>query len=376
VTGLEEGAGMSNTHIAAKTTAAHGSGPKSVLVNFATNRARLPDDRIFGADFDQQHIYVVGTIEVDRVSLKPDPNSLKVEGPPKAKDNSPLTLSDATKKQDQGSLVAKFASELAQHQKGASPSADNGGLLFIHGYNNSFLDSMAAAADLVLKYDLSHVFCFSWPSFGDWLNYKGDQSHAQQSAPAVGLWFANMLAQLSDKDPLLHLICHSMGNRVLSGALQTIKVAAPHVLNKRYFEHAIIAAADVSWDAFVQETQLKKLPPLSQWVHIYTNGNDLVLALSGAINHNARLGAFGPDQTFPQMPPQTIWIDCSAVGGLGEPGNLFAGHRYYRLSPPVIADLQAVLSGKKPTQISGRRADPNPTIHGRKFYMDLSNLVA
>jgi esterase/lipase superfamily enzyme len=346
------------------------------LVNFATNRARVSDNRIFGPEFDQEHIYVLGTIEVDRVSLQSDPNSLKLEGPPKARDNSQLTLSRAASKEDDGSLVARFASQLAQHQKDTSRSADNGGLLFIHGYNNTFLDSMTAAADLVLKYDLSHVFCFSWPSYGDWLNYKGDQAHAQQSAPAVGSWFANMLAQLSDKDPLLHLICHSMGNRVLSGALQTIKVAAPHVLNKRYFEHAILAAADVSWDAFVQETQLKMLPPLSQWVHIYTNGNDLVLAISGTINHNARLGAFGPDQSFPQMPSQTIWIDCTAVGSLGEPGNPFSGHRHYRLSRPVIVDIQAVLSGKKPTEISGRRADPNPTIGKRKFYIDLSNLVA
>src|ERR687884_179107 len=105
-----------------------------------------------------------------------------------------------------------------------SSSADNGGLLFIHGYRNTFLDSMAAAADLVLKYNLSHVFCFSWPSYGELLNYNGDKAHAEQSAAAVSLWFTNMLAQLSDKDPLLHLICHSMGNRVLSAALQTIKV--------------------------------------------------------------------------------------------------------------------------------------------------------
>ena len=103
---------------------------------------------------------------------------------------------------------------------------------------------------------------------------------------------------------------------MLSGALQTIKVAAPHVLNKRYFEHAILAAADVSWDAFVQETQLKMLPPLSQWVHIYTNGNDLVLAISGTINHNARLGHSGPTKVSPKCrlrrfgsiaPPSEVW---------------------------------------------------------------------
>ena len=60
-----------------------------------------------------------------------------------------------------------------------------------------------------------------------------------------------------------------------------------------------------------------------------------------------------------------IWVDCTAVGKIGEAGPFALGHHYYRLSAPVIVDVVAVLHGADPTSIPDRH--PSPDFPRRKF---------
>lgn len=71
-------------------------------------------------------------------------------------------------------------------------------LVFVHGYNNSFEDAIKKAAQV--KVDMpwkGPIVAFSWPSYGDAINYLGDEAMYQSSLQAflqtlnvlqVGVW--------------------------------------------------------------------------------------------------------------------------------------------------------------------------------------------
>src|SRR5262249_18714560 len=98
----------------------------------------------------------------------------------------------------------------------ASNRAD--ALIFVHGYNNSFNDSLYQMAQIVwdLKYRGTAVL-FSWPSRASRLEYVYDQQSALISAPI----FTGLLKKLSALGiKRLHVLAHSMGNFVTMEALK------------------------------------------------------------------------------------------------------------------------------------------------------------
>ncbi|CAK0771235.1 hypothetical protein CVIRNUC_003847 [Coccomyxa viridis] len=57
-------------------------------------------------------------------------------------------------------------------------------LLFVHGYNTSFEDAIKKAAEV--KADMpweGPIVAFSWPSYGDVIDYTGDEDMYQESIP-------------------------------------------------------------------------------------------------------------------------------------------------------------------------------------------------
>jgi Alpha/beta hydrolase of unknown function (DUF900) len=91
-------------------------------------------------------------------------------------------------------------------------------LLFVHGYNVAFDDACRRAAQLA--YDIKfkgQVVLYSWPSHNSVLAYSGDEEMVQWSSPH----FNAFLKQLLDQEGInhLHIVAHSMGNRLLAGAL-------------------------------------------------------------------------------------------------------------------------------------------------------------
>ena len=91
-------------------------------------------------------------------------------------------------------------------------------LVFVHGYNVAFEDALKRGAQLVrdLNYD-SAAFVFSWPSLGLMSAYHLDRRVAHDSAAA----FADFLEEVEQASGAakIHIIAHSMGNRVALGGL-------------------------------------------------------------------------------------------------------------------------------------------------------------
>ncbi|MFK7777289.1 MAG: alpha/beta hydrolase, partial [Gimesia sp.] len=93
--------------------------------------------------------------------------------------------------------------------------------IFIHGYNNSFEDAARRTAQIAhdLKFKGAPLM-YSWPSKskGTLRAYKEDGRTAQWCDENVTLFIESIARQSGARK--IHLIAHSMGNRVLSRALK------------------------------------------------------------------------------------------------------------------------------------------------------------
>lgn len=143
-----------------------------------------------------------------------------------------------------------------------------------HGYNNDFDAAIKRATQLAfdLQFD-GVVIPFTWPSQGEVLGYMTDGAMAKKSAGA----FAGFLDQLRDTMPeiKLHLVAHSMGNRVLLSALCAI---AKRENDKPHnFGEVIAAHADVSPEEFEKLTSCFK--SRVRGTTLYINEGDTALSV-------------------------------------------------------------------------------------------------
>lgn len=235
-------------------------------------------------------------------------------------------------------------------------------LVFVHGYNTDFRESIKNAARLKQNFSSLNggkgvrVVVFSWPSDGSatpFLAYRSDREDARASGPGFARAFLKLadflsLAQPEENcDQCLHLVAHSMGVYLLRHALQAIiQERGQHP--PRLFDQVFLMAADEDNDAFDRTDKLLLLPRLARRVHVYFNSNDLAMTGSTFTKGNPdRLGADGP--LHPRnVPGKVTLVDTTpVVDGLVE-------HSYHLESPRVVADLEAALAGVEPDRIPGR----------------------
>ncbi|EAZ89091.1 alpha/beta hydrolase [Crocosphaera chwakensis] len=249
-------------------------------------------------------------------------------------------------------------------------------LIFIHGYNTSFRESLTAAAKLhqVLTSNdprnpqpslKLNICLFSWPSDGSLLlgdrnaankiAYRNDRLDAAASGPAFARSFLKVADFINGLDTRcqqkLHLLAHSMGNYVLRFAVQELKNQVGDQL-PRLFDQILMMAADEDDDAFDRQDKLFDLPRITRRTSVYFNREDLALWASDRFKGNPpRLGTDGPIQ--PRQLPRNVYpIDCTKViSRFTDPSE----HGYYISVPRVVTDMRFVLQDEIPDEILGRK---------------------
>jgi esterase/lipase superfamily enzyme len=241
-------------------------------------------------------------------------------------------------------------------------------LVFIHGFNNSFEDSLTRAAlnaewyrESGLAMANTVVMAFCWPSLGQSINlgtgaldgaYRRDQQMATDSGFHLEYFLIEMsrirqacLAQNPNRRTFL--LAHSMGNWVLqAGITRWYQARQPP---DDMFDEVILAAADEQADTFIQPGggRLDHLKDVGRRITTYSNRNDAILWLSSTVNGNARLGTDGPtNKTDTALYPASLFrmADCTAVNDYPSPILSSNSHQYYRLSPTVRADIVSVMA--------------------------------
>ena len=327
-------------------------------VFFATNRnlQGTADQPEFGKRFhrDGPRFYRVGVATVQKVSEDLDAGYRIDE----------LLVFDEGKEDPQ----QKGSNELFTKMRKAVVEGNRDALIYIHGFANSFSESISRAAQLHelylvgtdedgnAKHPLVLVLC--WPSNGKvsppW-QYFSDRNDAEDSghamARAVKRFYDFMCQSGGPCYQRIHLVAHSMGAWVLRHTVQSLKSIAANQTLEPLFDNVFLMAADEDNDTFEHEQKLKPLSELARHIHVYHSHDDLALVVSDTTKFNPdRLGHSGL-RTFSGISSQVVAIDCEQVD---DTGFLHVNHQYYRRRIEVISDVRQVLSGKRPHDVTGR----------------------
>jgi esterase/lipase superfamily enzyme len=248
-----------------------------------------------------------------------------------------------------GSLKARLSrSALAKDQA----------LIFIHGFNVDFDEATKRLSQVAfdLEFDGALV-AFSWPSMGSEFRYLTDTARADASVDQ----FIAFLDQLSSDLPevTLHVMAHSMGNRILTRALHKIALRPKDAARPKLGE-IILAHADATpeWCA-----KLGKARDYVRGITNYANRDDAALRVSSTIR-------VGEDRCGldPIAYDGIETIDTTGMGGERESllSVMFGAkdhHGVFANDPLLFGDISRLIaSGQRPaherTPEFAQRKDP------------------
>jgi len=266
---------------------------------------------------------------------------------------------------------AKFGSSALFEDLRKSMLKNSDVIVYIHGFNVSWLDAVAAASSLQLMLNRHKaagdkdilVILFSWPSNGEalpYVSYKSDRSEASGSGKAFGRGLLKLRDYLEElktdckktNKPLcnqeIHLLCHSMGNYVLQNTLKRMRNFANGRSLPRLFEHVFLCAPDVNDDILEPDKAMGDLHEITRNITVYHNKGDVAMYISDYSKGNPdRLGHEGAARPT-QLHRKCHQVDCAPlVSGLVE-------HSYY-LWGPVNNDIAFSIDGVSHDDSTSRR---------------------
>lgn len=224
-------------------------------------------------------------------------------------------------------------------------------LLFVHGFNTKFDDALIRTAQLATDlsrertYDVGIPVLFSWPSAGSISldTYNGDRDRSLAAAPYLEE-FLDLLTEDLDVGRI-NIIAHSMGNRVLTKALEDYARDYLERHNRDDLEFRILlVAADVERDVFAAANGV--FDNLDANVTIYASDTDRALHVSNIVNQKMRLGDTDKDKPYIRPDPRYQTIDATAVTT-----ELFGiGHNYYSDNPTILWDMMCTIGETRPEE--------------------------
>ncbi|MGN7705705.1 alpha/beta hydrolase [Chryseobacterium sp. 22543] len=247
-------------------------------------------------------------------------------------------------------------------------------LIFIHGYLYDFDDELKAILDLKKIFidnpasPVEHILFVSWPASGSIipLSYFDDKASSINSGTSLMrlfYFYTQFLKDIFSNRDLapcnqrIHIMAHSLGNRVLQSMLYSLK--RENIL--RVIDQVLLLNADVSYKVFEDsEDSYNKLPLLANRISIYLNRQDAVLGISQFTKNilTPRLGKNGPSDLTHYKDIVSI-IDCTFVkedilnSFKYEVGN----HWGYLSSSQVQSDIFQNLNGIDRNLITNRSKD-------------------
>jgi esterase/lipase superfamily enzyme len=244
-------------------------------------------------------------------------------------------------------------------------------LLFIHGYAYTFDEELKAILDLKKMFvdnkntPIENILFVSWPASSTVfpLTYFDDKLMSINSGHSLMRLFylyTQFLKEIfSNKDlkpcnQKIHLIAHSMGNRVLQSMLYSLK--SENIT--RVIDQVLLLNSDVSQRVFEEsEDSFCKLPLLANRISIYINRKDLILNISQFSKNilSPRLGKSGPTN-FDKLKSVVSVIDCThAKNDLNSSLKMELGEHWgYLSSSAVQKDIFENLMGVDKNLIADR----------------------
>lgn len=197
-------------------------------------------------------------------------------------------------------------------------------VVFVHGYNKSYQQSLFDAARLHVSSTIpDDVILFAWPSAGRTVDYVADRDAALGSRDDLAQLLDALAARRSD----ILLVGHSMGAWLTMEALRTLRAAGRSRTLSRI--ETVLAAPDI--DVALFDEQLRDSEPFARPLTVLVSPDDRALAASARIgNGTVRLGAMSV--TDPQAARLARRADIRLVDISALPAQGFRHDRYEQLA--------------------------------------------
>jgi len=242
---------------------------------------------------------------------------------------------------------AAFLAEAKRHIAEAGDTKDHA-FIYVHGFAVTFENAMYRAAQI--SYDLGTAgkpfgtaFVYTWPSKGSLLPtaYVYDGDSAEYAVPHFREFVKIVTQKTGVKN--VHVIAHSMGNRVLMRALdEAVREGSPAWINQ-----VVLAAPDVDKQQF--ERLAKNITGAARGLTLYASQQDNALRISRTIRGSGappRAGEVAPP-AGPAVVPGVDTIDISALSTAYFLPDLDS-HDKYADSPEMLSDIGAIFMKSKP----------------------------
>jgi esterase/lipase superfamily enzyme len=204
--------------------------------------------------------------------------------------------------------------------------------VFIHGYNTGFKEAVHRTAQITFDLGFKGTpITYSWPSAAKTINYLYDEESVIYTKSHMVSFFKDL--QAKSKLNKIHIIAHSMGNRVLTNALMALQTEG--FFNETKFDQIIMAAPDIDAQVFLKEL-VPYLAGSSERMTLYASSKDKALQVSRGIHGSIiRLGESGDLITCCEG---IDTVDASST----DPS--FVGHGYFASTAPLINDMFQLLN--------------------------------
>jgi esterase/lipase superfamily enzyme len=158
--------------------------------------------------------------------------------------------------------------------------------LFVHGYNNSFQETVYRLAQIATDaHDNRVAVLFAWPSQGKPLSYSADRAAAAASTDGLARTI-EILAE--EPNARVVLLAHSMGGWLTMETLAKMSRERRRAVIER-FSNVVLAAPDI--DVVDMVRQLEIIGRLPRPLTLLVSSDDSALNLSRIITGGRRVGA-------------------------------------------------------------------------------------
>ena len=212
-------------------------------------------------------------------------------------------------------------------RRALSDGPELGVLVYIHGYNTTFVDAARRAAQLA--YDLAYsgiTLLYSWPSVGRLLRYAVDETNVGWSQPHLE-GVLRLLLKEAGPDRV-DIIAHSMGNRALLGALRALDLPS----DADPLRHLVMAAPDVDAETFREMSV--EFKGRARRFTLYASSRDWALRCSRRWHGYPRAGESG--EALVVVRPVLDTVDASSVD------TSLLGHSYCGDNRSIVSDIVAL----------------------------------
>jgi esterase/lipase superfamily enzyme len=223
--------------------------------------------------------------------------------------------------------------ELGNHIRASS---GKNAFVFVHGYNVTFEDAARRTAQIA--YDLGFdgaPILYSWPSQGTFVGYPIDETNIEWTQANLRRFLDDVVLHTTIDN--IYLIAHSMGNRALTRAFNTLVYDNPTL--RQRFRAVILTAPDIDTNIFKRDI-VPQLVGGESSVTLYASAEDKALLASKKFHGYPRAGDTGPGLI---LVPGIDTIDATGVD------TSFLGHSYFADARSVLADIfYLIRDGKRP----------------------------